>query len=475
MESPKFIETILDHERYSDEIEYLKKNISMLLNPPIERECHSDTIRGFPNIPPQPCQEYIDIKKLEKIGKKIPYAFMYLDELVSLMPTELYEKLLVEGWGEKHEEFEEKFLTNLIWLQDTNLNLYPEDSTKQYILLFIPSNKLFKHVWGKWDSWVWRDRTLGGDPTPNEEGWTADIVRIAEKLNEESIGCIIGIEKDVATDNLEIYKDVFYNPLNRIVKIPINIGKPKIGYVRDQSITITPSPIIGNMALDIRRGEERIIIDLYRKIGTNPILRARWIVIKNRLMLTKLEGGNIFYIETDKGGWLLTGIGVRGSDLATLRFLRDIMPEDIKVIGIPLSGYIKKWSETGAVHLDVVMTYLGEVNGTYYAVLDPMRIGFYSAIEINKDYELEIHPIPKLFKEMGVYIDEIPGKEGSKITMANALNLGKGKLLVDKFNTTVNKFLVQEFGADVIEIDIPHLEAGGGGVRCSTKELWEIH
>ncbi len=475
METPNFIEIILDHDKYSDEIDYLKKNISILFNPPVEKECHHDMIRGFPNIPPQPCQEYIDLEKLRNISEGIPYAFIYLDELASLMPTELYKKLLTEGWNERHEEFEEKFLIKLTRQYGDDLDLHPEDSPKQHILLFIPSDKLFKHVWGKWDSWVWREKTVYGEPTPNEKGWAGDIAKIAEKLNEEGVGCIIGIENDVDMSKLNGYRDIFYNPMNRIVKISINIGKPKVGYVRDQSITITTYPIIGNMALDIRRGEERIIIDLYREIGITPLLRARWILMKNRLIPSKLEGGNIFYIETDKGRWLLTGIGVRGSDLATLRFLRDIMPVDVKVVGIPLSGYIKKWSETGAVHLDVVMTYLGEVNGVYYAVLDPMRIGFYSAIEIKKDYELEMHSIPKLFKEMGIYIDEIPGKDGSKITMANALNLGRGKLLVDKFNTTVNRFLSREFGADIIEIDIPHLEAGGGGVRCSTRELWKIH
>jgi arginine deiminase len=56
--------------------------------------------------------------------------------------------------------------------------------------------------------------------------------------------------------------------------------------------------------------------------------------------------------------------------------------------------------------------------------------------------------------------------------MSNALNLGKGKLIVDAYNREVNKYLEREFGVDVIEIEIPQIEAGGGGPRCASKELW---
>ncbi len=85
--------------------------------------------------------------------------------------------------------------------------------------------------------------------------------------------------------------------------------------------------------------------------------------------------------EIDKEKALFTGIGVRGSNWATFEFLSYILPENIKIYGIPLSGYIKNWSETGAVHLDVVFTYLGDLSRSYYALVDPMRIGFYSIVE----------------------------------------------------------------------------------------------
>ncbi len=58
------------------------------------------------------------------------------------------------------------------------------------------------------------------------------------------------------------------------------------------------------------------------------------------------------------------------------------------------------------------------------------------------------------------------------MTMVNALNLGNGKLIVDAYNKIMNKYLEKEFGIDVIEVEIPQIEAGGGGPRCATRELY---
>lgn len=465
---------MLNRDEYIDKIDYLKRNMDVVSNPPIVRACYGKIIVGYPHIPPQPCKEYIPITIINKICGDYR-AFIYLDQIVSLMDNRLYNELMIRGWGEEHNKYEDNVIQYLKEYERIKTNMYPEDARKNHILLLIPSNKQFKQVWNRWRDWVWREKTLKGDYTPTEEGWTKDILEIVDALNSEGIRCIIVVEESLNPSIMSRLKDSLVRPKNNIITMDINQKLAKIGYVRDQSITLMDNPLIGNMALPIRKDEERTIVDVYRNIGLTPLLRFRWIQVDNILELSKMEGGNIFYIETDKGRWILTGIGVRGSNIATIRILRNIFPEDVDIIGIPLSGYIKNWSETGAVHLDVVLTYLGNINGSYYAVLDPMRIGFYSAFQFKKNGDIKLISIPELFSEMDIYIDEIEGHDASKITMANALNLGGGKLIVDIYNKRVNKYLRREFGVDIIEVDIPHIEAGGGGVRCVTREVWGIH
>ena len=469
-----YVDTLFDRQKYSEEIDKLKRNIEHILSPKTTNSCYGEIIKGYPNIPPQPCTQTIS-SSWALTEEKYRYAFIYLDQIVSLMPSKLLKELATEGWRETHDNFEDRLIKEQLNLLQNNLYVYPEDAEKKHILLAVPSNRQFKEVLGRWEQWVWRRYTLNGEKTPDENGWMRDIMNIVEALNQERVRCIIVVDKYLPSNKMEELKDkISHSPLNKIIKIDLGEGYAKIGYVRDQSLTITEQPFIGNMALKIRAGEERKIIDIYDELGLEPVIRIRWSQINNGIIKANAEGGNFILIQTDNGKYLLTGIGVRGSNLAALVTMRKVLSEDIHLIGIPLSGYIKKWSETGAVHLDVVLTYLGDLNGTYYAVIDPMRVGFYSVIEIEKNLDISIKTIPQLFHEMGVYLDEIP-HSGSKITMANALNLGKGKLVVDRYNKEVNKYLVREFGIDLIQIEIPHIEAGGGGVRCSTKEIWEIH
>ena len=473
MDSRNILNYFLNPDRFGDDIELLKKNIDFIVKPPLKRLISQDIIRGYPNIPPQPSREIIRYEELSRFGLKNPYSYIYIDEVVSMMPRELYDKLMLDGWVDEHDYFEENL--QKLWRRylDRERNFYPEDHIKRTILLCIPSNKQFKAVYGDWGGWVWRPRTLNGQETPNEDGWIEDIIRIVDILNGEGIRCIVFYDDAISDVNRRTLYDSIDTHGNKLIEIDIEPDLAKIGYTRDQSITFMDTPIICNMALPIRRGEEKVIIDVYHIIGNKPIFRPRWAPFEGYLELSKVEGGNFFPIETDKGKWILTGVGVRGTNEAGLHYIRELLPSDVKLIGIPLSGYIRRWSETGAVHLDTVLTYLGELNGCYHALIDPMRLGFYSAFEYSSN-GIKIVSIPELFKEMGVYIDEIPHEKASRITMANALNLGKGKILVDRYNHIVNDYIRREYGVDVIEVDIPHIEAGGGGVRCATRELWGI-
>ncbi len=48
------------------------------------------------------------------------------------------------------------------WVSDKNKTIYTEDSRKKSILLILPSDKQFKRVRGRWESWLWRSRTQTG-------------------------------------------------------------------------------------------------------------------------------------------------------------------------------------------------------------------------------------------------------------------------------------------------------------------------
>jgi len=342
--------------------------------------------------------------------------------------------------------------------------LYSEDSRKKNILLLIPSEKQFSNVRGNWRDWIWSEKTYTGVETPTFEGWINDILNLSETLKSEGVNTILAVDSDGADQVMEVYKD-------DIIQVDIPPNLPKIGYVRDQSLTWTREPIIGSMALNIRRGEEDIIIKVYREIGLNPIYKVGWEVLNNRVVMPYLEGGNFIVVDGDGYQVIFTGVGVRGSNHATFKALSRILPSNIKIYGVPISAYIRRWRD-GAVHLDVVMMYLGELNGVKTLILDPSRMSLYSFLEyIPETNMFKLRNGLTVFKELGIEIDEPPRESSSKVTMVNALNLGGGKILVDRYNGDVNRYL-RKYGVDIIEVDIPHIEAGGGGIRCASKELW---
>jgi len=106
-------------------------------------------------------------------------------------------------------------------------------------------------------------------------------------------------------------------------------------------------------------------------------------------------------------------------------------------------------------------------------LVDPSRLGFYSLLEYDRrSGSFKLIELPRLARELGITLDEPPREGASLITMVNALNLGRGRLVVDGYNEGVNRYLEKTYGVEVFKVEIPHLEAGGGGVRCATRELW---
>jgi len=461
-----------DFLKYFKELddEVIKKAVRFWIEAPVEKYSFSDTIKewGIRCLPPQPIEEFIRIDNIVKVlGKDGLNIFITVDQIISLLPNSLYQQVIKAGGDERLSilrGFCRRIENNVEGKSLTDLK--PEDAKKEKVLLMIPSQKQLKIVYNNWDRWVWRRIAYNGEPTPSVDGWIKDVLRLADALENASVTPIIATDKSIEE---RIKEGAPHN----VIGLDIPEDFAKIGYVRDQSVTWCKHPIIGNMALDIRQGEEWIINEVYYSLKLTPLLRIRWAKDREYLVKAKMEGGNLFLLKIDGSTILLTGIGVRGSNYPTFKVLSEVLPEEVRIIGVPLSGYVKSWAETGAVHLDVVFTYLGELNGVYYAVLDPLRLGFYSGLEYVREKEaFQIIPLGRLFKELGLIIDEPPREKTSLITMSNALNLGKGKLIVDAYNREVNKYLEREFGVDVIEVEIPQVEAGGGGPRCASRELW---
>ncbi|NPB00680.1 MAG: hypothetical protein GXO10_04835 [Crenarchaeota archaeon] len=335
--------------------------------------------------------------------------------------------------------------------------------------MILPGERQFCNVRKNPDKWLWRRVTRSGDVTPTFEGWFRDFYNICDVLVKEGLSIYLFVDKS----EYENVKDIISSSRIHVYDVDIPCNLPKIGYSRDQSITITSRPILCNMVLSLRRGEEDVVREIYYRLGITPLFRPRWYIIDDVIARAYIEGGNIFLIKTDRGVLLLSGTGIRGTNEAAVRALDEVLPEYVHIVLIPLVSYIRDW-EKGAVHLDVVFTYLGNINGTYLCLIDPSRACIYPALEFDRKRKyFKLTELLKIFKEFEIHVNE-PEKNStySYSTMLNYFNLGNKKLIGDSYNRSINRYIEKTYGIDIIEIDIPHIEAGGGGIRCVTRELW---
>ncbi|MEM2215483.1 MAG: hypothetical protein QXF28_02475 [Nitrososphaerota archaeon] len=450
----------------------LEKAIILALNPSLEMiNYYAKYVRGFnESLPPQPSIESISIESIKKIlGEDGVEIFLAVDQVISLMPRYMLRRLnealtknedldIVRTLSRKlYDEYSKT--VDGVRVED----LIFEDYRKESILLVLPSWRQLELVHGRWRELAWREKTLKNEETPTVEGWIKDVTLLADVLVDEGVKSII-VADTVHEGRLPVSG-------GEVIYVDFGRGLCKIGYPRDSSISWLNRPIISNMALPFRRGEEEIITEVYWKIGLTPILRLRWVESDGSLKRVKVEGGNFFMVGDDEEAALITGIGVRGTDPETFTLLDSLLPKRVRFFGVPLSGYLKDWV-SGVVHLDVVFAYLGEVGEGRVALVDPSRMGFYSILEYDRDSKnFKVKSFIEFAREFELTIDEPPRRLGSPITMINALNLGNGKLVVDSFNREVNRYLEKELKVDLIEVDIPHIEAGGGGPRCATRDI----
>ncbi len=116
------------------------------------------------------------------------------------------------------------------------------------------------------------EKTYNREDAPRGERWFRDIFNIAEKLSKEKIYSEIFIDSQLE-DKIREYtiKDNYI----KMHSILLPSDMPKIGYTRDQSVTWMRNPIIGNIALDIRKGEENVISEIYEQLNMAPLIRVR--------------------------------------------------------------------------------------------------------------------------------------------------------------------------------------------------------
>ena len=425
-------------EVLKSEDEALSRALEEVREPPLRRVSYTEVFHPS-GIPPQPEIEFIELKEL----KTNPYLFIGVDLISCLLSAEGPDSL---------KEGAEDLISRIKRKEEVR----PEDSQKSHIALALPEKGHLEDVIGRWTDYVWKPRAYDGTEAPSFEGWIEDLREIADALKNEGINVIF-----YGGDSVDKMRELGYD----VVKVKLRKKLPKLGYPRDPSVAWSGSPVVMNMTLEHRRGEEDAATQFFSKIGLKPAFRPRWWYDGRRILRARAEGGNFIIVKKDKIA-LFTGIGIRGSNRAAIELMKEyfsLKGVNLDIYGVPLPGYIRDW-RTGAVHLDVVM-----MNAGPCVFLSPGRMGFYSFIKFGN--EMDLVDAGSVFNELGVEVDEIP-TEGSEITLVNALNIGRGKLVVDAYNEEASKYLEREWGLDVIRVSIPQIEAGGGGVRCASREYY---
>lgn len=423
----------------SSEDESLSLALKEVREPPLRRISYTGAFHPS-GIPPQPEIEFIELKDL----KTRPDLFIGVDLISCLLRAEDPDSLK-EG------------AEDLISRMRRKEEIRSEDSHKSHIALALPEKEHLEAVIGRWTDYVWKPRAYDGSEAPSFEGWVEDLKAIADALKNEGINVIF-----YGGDSVEEMREIGYN----VVKVKLRKELPKLGYPRDPSVAWSNSPVIMNMTLEHRRGEEDAAADFFSNIGLKPAFRPRFWSDGRRIVRARAEGGNFIVVRGKDRVALFTGIGVRGSNRAAIELIKEyfsLKGVDLDIYGVPLPGYMRDW-RTGAVHLDVVM-----MNAGPCVFLSPGRMGFYSFLKFGEN--IDFVDAGSVFNELGVEVDEIPAK-GSEITLVNALNIGRGKLVVDAYNEEASDYLEREWGLDVIRVKIPQVEAGGGGVRCASREYY---
>ena len=271
------------------------------------------------------------------------------------------------------------------------------------VLLHEPGEEL-NAVKGEEGRWLW-------DGTPDVEQAKADFREFRETLENE------GVETHLLGDAYE--------------------GKAKQYFMRDQSIVTPAGAIVGRMALEQRKGEERPVMQRLVELGIPIISMVHG--------TGTFEGGNFFWIDETTA---IVGEGVRTNFEGIDQVRQTLEKQGVEVLEASVPSYLD--TVAGYVHLDVSLNILDDdlavvyPEGLPYWVLEYLAERDFELVEISREEQ----------KHMGT----------------NMLPLEPRKVVAASGNRET-KALLEDHGVEIIEVEMDELIKGGGGPRCSTLEL----
>lgn len=201
-------------------------------------------------------------------------------------------------------------------------------------------------------------------------------------------------------------------------------------YIRDPLVMLPCGAVVGRLAAQMRRGEEPHVTRMLAELGV-PILRT--IVGRGTL-----EGGSIMRLRPDV---VALGTSIRCNAEGAAQLAETLGALGGELVTVPLGGY--------SIHIDGHLALVDVDKALVHAPGLP--------------YEL----LQRL-KALGYELLHIDAHEGWAI---NLLTLRPGRVLMsDECPRTAE--LLERRGVEVVPLAYDEVHKNGGGIHCSTHELW---
>lgn len=207
-------------------------------------------------------------------------------------------------------------------------------------------------------------------------------------------------------------------------------GYSKSIYTRDPLVAMPGGFVVGRLAPAMRRGEEADLSRLVASLGA-PILRT----IAGTGVV---EGGSVIRL---RGDVVAFGLSIRCNEGGARQLEETLAPFGIALLRVPLCGY--------SIHLDGSLALLDAET----ALVRAERLPYWFLDELTG---------------LGYELLHCPEDEPWGV---NLLALRPGRVLMSSSSPRTAERLVRR-GIEVLSVPYDEVERNGGGVHCSTQELW---